>query len=185
MNEFPVLQTKRLILRAFKMNDAPVVQFLAGDFAIADTTSTIPHPYPNGAAEDWISTHETDLLMDRGIDWAIARRQDSCLIGAITIRIKENEKAEIGYWIGKPYWGQGYCSEAAQEVLEYGFLVKGLNRIYAFHFSRNPASGRVMQKIGMNQEGILRHHEKRWGKYEDLVVYGILRTEFNQINSTN
>jgi [ribosomal protein S5]-alanine N-acetyltransferase len=179
VNEFPILRSARLILRAFKLNDASVVQRLAGDFAIADTTSTIPHPYPDGAAEDWISTHESVWMMDRAFHWAIVTLAASTCIGAVSLSHidRDDNHAEIGYWIGKPYWGKGYCTEAARRVVEFAFEEMNLNRIYAYHFTRNPASGRVMQKIGMRQEGLLQQHTKRWDKYEDLALYAILKSE--------
>jgi [ribosomal protein S5]-alanine N-acetyltransferase len=87
----------------------------------------------------------------------------------------------MGYWIGKQYWGHGYCTEAAGAVVKYGFDVLRLNRLYAIHFTRNPASGRVMQKISMKHEGHLRQDQKRWGKFEDLEIYGILKSEFKNL----
>ena len=83
----------------------------------------------------------------------------------------------MGYWIGVPYWNKGYCSEAAKALIGYGFDELGLNRVFAEHMVRNPASGRVMEKAGMTYEGTLRQHVKKWDRYEDLKVYGILRTE--------
>ena len=91
---------------------------------------------------------------------------------------REHEKAELGYWIGKPYWNNGYASEAAISVLKFGFEDLDLRRIHAHHLSRNPVSGRVLQKIGMQHEGHLRQHILKWGKYEDIDMYGILKTEF-------
>ena len=79
---------------------------------------------------------------------------------------------------GRLYWEQGYCTEAAEAVLRYGFEVLGLNRIESRHFKRNPASGRVMQKIDMKHEGLLRQAYKKWGKYEDWEIYAILKDEY-------
>jgi [ribosomal protein S5]-alanine N-acetyltransferase len=90
----------------------------------------------------------------------------------------EYGRAEMGYWIGRPYWGRGYCTEAARELLRYGFENLGLARIFACHFKENEASGRVMRKLGMTREGDLRHHVIKWGVPQDLVLYGILRSEF-------
>ena len=82
--------------------------------------------------------------------FAVTRRADGILIGAIGIHISlQSHSGEISYWIGVPYWGQGYCTEAARAVLKYGFEVLNLNRIQTRHISENPASGRVMQKLGM------------------------------------
>ena len=83
----------------------------------------------------------------------------------------------MGYWIGKPFWGQDYCTKAARAMLDFGFGPWELNRIHAYHFVRNPASGRVMAKIGMQYEGLLRQHVIKWGQFEDLALYGILRSD--------
>jgi RimJ/RimL family protein N-acetyltransferase len=92
---------------------------------------------------------------------------------------QEYQRAELGYWIGKPYWRKGYCTEAAEAVLRYGFQVLGLNRVYATHMTRNPRSGRVMQKIGMKHEGQMRQAWKRWNKFEDVEMYAVLKSEYN------
>jgi len=86
----------------------------------------------------------------------------------------EHRRAELGYWIGRPWWGNGFATEAARAVVGQAFAGLGLARVFAHHFVSNPASGRVMQKIGMRQEGVLRRHVIKWGRCEDLVVYGIL-----------
>jgi RimJ/RimL family protein N-acetyltransferase len=87
-------------------------------------------------------------------------------------------RGELGYWIGKSYWGAGYATEAAAAVIEHGFTTLGLNRIHAHHMRRNPASGRVLQKLGMLYEGSLRQHFQRDGRFEDMECYGILRSEY-------
>jgi RimJ/RimL family protein N-acetyltransferase len=100
------------------------------------------------------------------------------LIGAMGLVIKGEGIAEIGYWIGVPYWNRGYASEAAAEIVRYGFEECGMDRIFACHFQRNPASGRVLQKVGMQYEGTLRRHLVKWGERIDLAFYGILREEW-------
>jgi ribosomal-protein-alanine N-acetyltransferase len=174
----PTLETERLILRPHNLADAPELQRLIGDRDIAFTTLNIPHPYEDGMAEEWIQARREKFEKGENIQFAIVHRVQGCLMGGVGLAIdKQNESAELGYWIGKPYWGQGYCTEAARAVLEYGFEVLGLNRVFSNHFTRNPASGRVMQKIGMKHEGHLRQAIKKWGKFEDWEVYGILRSE--------
>jgi RimJ/RimL family protein N-acetyltransferase len=91
---------------------------------------------------------------------------------------KQQNHAELGYWIGVPYWGCGYATEAARAMIQYGFDVLKLNRIQASHFANNPQSGRVLRKIGMQHEGCLRQHYLKWGEYVDSKVYGILRSEY-------
>lgn len=175
----PTLHTERLILRPFEDGDAPRVQQLAGAFEIADMTLLVPHPYPDGAAEAWIATHEAEFLAGLRVHFAITRRADGSLLGAIGLGVnREHSRAEVGYWIGLPYWRQGYCTEAGRAVLDYGFGVFGLQRIFAHHLTRNPASGRVLQKIGLRPEGELRGHHVKWGRREDVRVHGMLREEW-------
>ncbi len=180
MTKQPILKTNRLILRPFTLSDASDVQRLAGDKDIASTTLLISHPYLDGMAEEWINKHREEFENGKQITFAIILREENCLLGAIGLSDidHEHETAEVGYWIGKPYWNQGYCTEAAKAILKYCFEVLKLNRVYARHFKRNTASGRVMQKIGMKYEGCLRQHFKKWGKYEDSEMYGILKDEF-------
>jgi ribosomal-protein-alanine N-acetyltransferase len=178
MAKRPKLVTERLLLRPFTLADAPVVQRLAGDRDIASNTLNIPHPYEDGMAEEWLSTHQEQFEQGESVIFAITLRDNDELIGAIGLTINQRyERAELGYWIGKPYWGNGYCTEAAEAVLHYGFTVLSLNRIHAYHMSRNPASGRVMEKIGMKYEGCSKQHVKKWGVFEDLKWYAILKSE--------
>lgn len=183
MAEQPCLLTERLLLRPFALADAPDVQRLAGEREISAYITTIPHPYPDGLAEQWIGTHREDFEQGKGATWAVTLRDGGTLIGAIGLTIhREDERAEMGYWIGRPCWGQGYCTEAARAVLHYGFTALGLNRIYAMHMRPNVASGRVMQKVGMRYEGRLRQHVLKWGVFEDLEVYSILKDEYQAMD---
>ncbi len=181
MKQRPTLETERLLLRPFEPSDAKDVQHLAGDRAIADTTLNIPHPYEDGMAEEWISTHQPKFEAGGLVNFAIVLRGTGELIGAMGLVIAARfERAELGYWIGKPYWGNGYCTEAGRAVFHYGFSTLKLNRIHASHLTRNPASGRVMQKLGMVHEGRARQHVKRWDRFEDLELYGLLRDEWSR-----
>lgn len=179
MPAIPELHTPRLLLRAFVPADAPAVQRLAGDQAIASTTLNIPHPYPDGVAEAWIATHAAAFDRGESLSLAVVLAATGELVGAVAlVHINlEHARAEIGYWIGKAYWGKGYCTEAAGALIDYAFRTLELNRIYAYHLTRNPASGRVMQKLGMVHEGGLRQHVLKWDAFEDLEVYGLLRDE--------
>ncbi|HNT66961.1 MAG TPA: GNAT family N-acetyltransferase [bacterium] len=185
MKQIPTLETARLLLRPFRLDDAADVQRLAGDWAIADTTLNLPHPYPDGAAEEWISSHQEKFDRGEALVFAIERKADSILAGAIGLhQMVPGHQAEMGYWIGKPYWQQGYCTEAGEGVLNFAFTDLGLVRVHACHFSRNPASGRVMQKLGMRHEGTRRQHVEKWGRYEDLELYGVLREEWEKSRSS-
>jgi len=170
------LKTKRLLLRPPTMDDAPSIQQLVSAHEIALNTLLIPHPYPEGGAAEWLSRQGKN---PNDHTFAITLRKRRDLIGAIGLEVKpEHDRGEIGYWIGVPYWGLGYMTEAARAVVGWAFEELALNRIFAQHFTRNPASGRVLQKIGMRHEGTLRQHNKKWDEYLDVEVYGIVRSEW-------
>jgi len=125
MSERSSLKTERLILRPFVLKDAPNIHQLLQERDIADTLLTMPYPYEKGMAEEWIRTQDAASDKGEAIHFAITHRQISYLIGSIGLMniIKEYERSELGYYIGKPYWNQGYCTEAARAVLKYGFEV--------------------------------------------------------------
>ena len=152
----PELRTTRLLLRPFRLEDAPMVQQLAGDSRVADTTANVPNPYSDGVAEVWIATHDSNALEGQSYTWAIANLESDELMGCISLILNRHSGAEMGYWLGVPYWDHGFMSEAARAVIEAGFSGLKLHRIVARHFVRNPASGRVMQKSGMTLIGTMR-----------------------------
>lgn len=170
-----------MILRPFRLTDANDVQTLAGHRKVASTTYNIPHPYEDGMAETWISKHEETFRQGKGVVYAMTLKEGGNLIGAISLMgLILGHKAELGYWVGVPYWGKGYCTEAGKALLGYGFSVLDLNRIHACYFTRNPASGRVMKKLGMSYEGTQRQHTLKWGKYEDITLMAILKKEWGK-----
>jgi len=177
--QIPTLTTRRLILRPFRLEDAKEVQRLAGAYEIARTTLNIPHPSKDGMAESWIQTHQQEFEKGENVVFAITHREQNYLIGATGLSSikKEFDTAELGYWIGVPYWNNGYGTEAAAAIIKFGFTDLNLNRIYAHHFKQNPSSGRIMQKVGMTHEGSLRQHVKKWDRYIDIEVYGILKED--------
>ena len=173
----PTLQTARLVLRPFAASDAARLSELAGAVEIADTTISIPHPYSLQQAMDWIAGHESQ----RGrVIFAITEEGSAQLAGCVELRDLDSEHAqgELSFWVGKPFWGFGYATEAGAVVVQLGFESLDLNRIYAFHMARNPASGRVLQKLGLQREGLLRQRVRKWGRFEDVLAYAILRADF-------
>ena len=174
-----ILETERLILRPLELSDAPVIQELAAHPDIAATTLNMPHPYPAGAGERFIQSLIDNHDKTPDFVLGIVRKADQQLMGAISFRPDaRHQRAEIGYWIGVPYWNQGYTSEAARRLVDYGFAERDLHRICASYFSHNIASRRVMEKAGMTYEGTLRQHVERSGKFYDLGFCGILRSEW-------
>jgi len=161
-----------VVLRRFVAADAPRVELLAGDALVAETTALIPHPYPPGAALEWIATHEAATAAAREYVYAITD-PGGVLVGAIGLRPLPGEHENIGYWIGRPYWSRGYATAAAQALIAVGFGLIDLPAITASHLVRNPASARVMEKCGMTLLRTDRREHR--GAVEDFCVRGITR----------
>ncbi len=177
MNVLPLatLETERLKLRPYTEADIPELLPLVGTRGVAATTLRIAHPYTEEDARAFLAlTQEPDKL------WlAIVMRSDGRQIGGIGLRLhQEHQHAELGYWLGVQHWGQGYATEAARAMLRHGFEVLKLHRIFASHFGHNPASGRILRKLGMRYEGCQREHLCKWGKFVDSELYGLLRREW-------
>jgi RimJ/RimL family protein N-acetyltransferase len=178
-----MLRTPRLLLRPFRADDGPAVQRLAGAREVADTTLNVPHPYPDGAAEAWIGAQPVAWEEGRAVALAICEaapgEDDGPLVGAIGLHlVPEHAQAELGYWIAVDRWNRGYATEAGRAMLGLAFDTLRLHRVQARHFTRNAASGRVMQKLGMRFEGVQRGALRRWGVFEDVAVYAILADEW-------
>jgi [ribosomal protein S5]-alanine N-acetyltransferase len=172
----PTLRTERLVLRPFRASDAALVAEYAGDADVARNTLTIPHPYPAGHAETWIAGQGAAWTEGRRASFAVCLADGDTLCGAMGLEIERlHARAELGYWIGRPFWNRGFASEAARELVAFAFGELGLQRVFAFHFHWNSASGRVLEKVGMRREGFLRGHVLKAGKPIDEVLYGILR----------
>jgi [ribosomal protein S5]-alanine N-acetyltransferase len=176
------IQSDRLLFRAFSLDDAAAIARLAGNQLIADTTISIPHPLSETQATDWILARVSNTCSGREASFVIAKT-DGELIGSIGLRDIEttHRKAELGFWVGVDFWGKGYATEAAQRMIRLGFEVLNLNRIYAHHMVRNPASGHVLSKVGMRPEGLLRQAVNKWGTFEDVVLCAILRCDWNNL----
>ena len=179
MSATPTLRTAHLLLGTFAAEDAPELQRLAGAREIADTTVSIPHPYDLDHALAWIGQQRREAVRGRATNFAIRLLPEGALIGSAGLRDIDPEhlQAELGFWIGKEWWGQGYAREAAEAVIQFGFESLGLNRICAHHMARNPAAGKVLQALGMRQEGLLRQRVRKWGVYEDVVLYAVVRDD--------
>jgi [ribosomal protein S5]-alanine N-acetyltransferase len=176
----PSLHTDRLILGGFHLEDAAELQQLAGAREIADTTLRIPHPYRLEHALAWIEQQNSPAAADEIANFAVRLLATGQLVGCVGLRDinVQQRQAELGFWIAVDCWGRGYAREAARAVLRFGFEMLDLNRICAHHMGRNPASGRVLQAIGMQREGVVRQRVQKWGVYEDVVLYAVLRDEW-------
>lgn len=172
------------MLRALELEDAPAVTRLAGEKEIAATTLRIPHPYEQCMAEKWIGSLEQLRADGRTACFAVCVHEGRELVGCISLEIEPaHRRAELGYWIGRPHWNRGYATEAGSAVLEFGFDMLHLHRIYASHFASNPASGKVLKKIGFKEEGRLRDHLEKWGSFHDSVLWGLTEDDYLKLAS--
>ncbi|WP_292009128.1 GNAT family N-acetyltransferase [Chryseobacterium sp.] len=176
MNEFPIIQTERLIISEFRDSDIPLIVEYLQDRVFSEMTSNIPYPYHKEDAEFWLKMSKEAFDNKTGYTFAI-RDKNEKIIGAIGIHDRDDDKAELGYWLGVPYWNQGYVTEAAKAVIQFGLETLGLNKIFATHFLGNPSSGKVMQKAGMEYEALLKQHLKKDGVYFDVAMYSVLKNK--------
>jgi RimJ/RimL family protein N-acetyltransferase len=145
----PVLETKRLALRAPRLEDAKAVAALANDRRIAENTARIPHPYRVSDAETFIA----GANKPGGEGVFLITLQDETLIGACGI-MNQEQGGELGYWLGVPYWGKGYATEALHAVIDYAFTDLGHEALQAGARVTNPASRRVLEKCGFQWTGV-------------------------------
>jgi RimJ/RimL family protein N-acetyltransferase len=145
----PVLETKRLALRASRPEDAKTVAALANDRRIAENTARIPHPYQTSDAEGFI----TGANKAGGEAMFLITLRDETVIGACGIMLQE-QTPELGYWLGVPYWGKGYATEALHAAIDYAFTDLGHEALQAGARVTNPASRRVLEKCGFQWTGV-------------------------------
>lgn len=139
-------KTRRLLLRPLRDTDAPQIATLAGDWDVARMTDRIPYPYTSAAAMEWIHG------LPEG-EHVFAIEREGTLIGLCGVMSRAPGEAEIGYWLGKPWWGKGFATEAAAQVMRYCFKDLKLTRLTCCHYVDNPASARVIKKLGFEQTG--------------------------------
>jgi RimJ/RimL family protein N-acetyltransferase len=142
----PIIETSRLFLRPLRTGDAPEFLALAGDWDVARMTSDIPHPLLPSHAKAWL---EPD-----GSDVRFAIELGGRMIGCVGYFMRTSGAAELGFWLGRNHWGLGFATEAAGAVVKYGFSANEHQRFSSAHFVDNPASGRVLAKIGFEPVGL-------------------------------
>ena len=162
------------------MDDAHSIAMRAGDKNVARFLIAVPSPYPVALAARWIQARIAWWPQARGLTLAITRHgKPNELIGTVSLRrYARDRRAELGYWLGQDAWGQGYATEAADALVDFGFSKLGLQRIYAQVLDGNDASCRVLEKLGMLSEGIRRAHVRKGKRLCDVHMFGMLRDEW-------
>ena len=139
-----ILESERLILRPPRPSDIQSMTVWLSDFDVARMTSRVPHPYGEGDAEAFVAMADEHRFV-------IQRKSDGLFLGMTGLHTEDGD--EFGYWLGKPFWGQGYATEAAHRLVRYAFEALDLQTVHAGWFYDNPASGRVLAKLGARHNG--------------------------------
>jgi RimJ/RimL family protein N-acetyltransferase len=145
----PVLETKRLSLRAPRLKDTKALAALANDRRIAENVARIPHPYKGSDAESFIAGANKEV----GEPVFLITLRDAGVIGACSLTMQD-DMPELGYWLGVPYWGKGYATEALHAVIDYAFTDLAHEALQAGSRVTNPGSRRVLEKCGFQWTGV-------------------------------
>ena len=174
----PVLETEDLILRRPLLKDAKDIFRYASDPEVARYVLWDPH---RSVSETRSFVRDLRLRARAGYpsSWVVVLRETETVIGTIGFMwySAENRSAELGYSFSREHWNRGYATQALKAVSDAAFRSLPLNRLEAQHDVRNPASGRVMQKCGFRQEGVLRSRILNKGEYVDVALYALLRSD--------
>lgn len=147
----PTLKTERLLLRAFSAEDASAVQAHCGNWNIARMLARVPHPYGHDLASRWIASHAAEWRS--GDEHTFCIELDGDAVGAVGLRRTAVATYELGYWLGEPWWGNGFVTEAARRAMRFAFEELGAEKLTSGHYLDNPASGRVLEKCGFRYTG--------------------------------
>jgi [ribosomal protein S5]-alanine N-acetyltransferase len=179
--DFPRLETERFLLRELVEADAPALFKYFSDpdytrYLSFDTHMTIDQ------TKEFIAAMRELYQQKDSLRWAIQLKESQELVGTAGLHFwkREIRCAEVGYHIGKPYWGRGYASEVLRAMVKFGFQQMNLNRIEGYHNAGNDASGRVMQKLGFKQEGVVRQGAFKANQFVDKLWFSLLREEYFQ-----
>lgn len=178
-NQFPVLETDRLLLKQILLDDAKDLFIILSD----DEVARYEYFYPLKSIEEvekFIKRYDNEFNEEEEITWGMYLKDSNRLIGTCCIGDFEesSERCEIGYTVAKDMWNNGYATEALAEILNFGFNDVKLNRIEATITPGNDASVRVLDKLGFMKEGIVRERDLIKGKLEDGIIMSLLRREY-------
>ncbi|MCP4713092.1 MAG: GNAT family N-acetyltransferase [Planctomycetes bacterium] len=173
------LPGKKVRLRKVKPSDAEAIYHNIKDKAMVKWTSHIPHPYPRSLADQYMRLCQK--LWREGTQYTFSVfSQETCelvgLAGLMHVNGK-HKNAELGYWVGKKYWNQGFATEAVGLVLQLGFKHLKLERIYAGTYDKNIPSQKVLTSCGFKHEGTMRKAVYRYRNWHDMYNFGILKSE--------
>lgn len=177
--KFPPLNTKRLLLREIELSDTKTLFNYWSDIEVTRYLNI--DPFINmGQALNMMRLLKSLFIRKEGIRWVIVRKKDNAVIGTCGFNswIKKSSRGEIGYELGREYWGNGYATEALAEIIKYGFNIMELNRIEAFAVPEAVRSINILKKFGFKKEGTLREYGHWNGQYWDENIYSLLKRDW-------
>jgi RimJ/RimL family protein N-acetyltransferase len=167
-----LIETERLRLRAIEPRDAELITKFLADYEISKMLATVPHPYTRAHFEEFLAGDRAAAANRTSFVRAIDAEGLVGMMGLSDIQAIEGGRiATLGYWVGRPFWGRGYASEAARALVDHAFARAGFAGLKSGYFKENPASGRVLAKIGFRTAGeSLRHSLARGADVEHFDV---------------
>ncbi len=175
---YPVIATARLRLRAFETADTPRLVALASE--MADATIGVSHPTTTEYAQRWIESHALAWEARQSLHWAVSTLADDRVVGyagLLDIDL-ESQQAELSLWVGGRSERRGYTADSAQAVLAFAFTALGMNRVYGSHTAKHPRFPRILTRIGMRREGLLRQRVRTSEQFADVLVWAVLKADW-------
>ena len=167
------------MLRPFTLEDASDVQHLAGNWNVAQMVGSVPHPYPDGLAAKWIAGHAAAREEGNGYPFAVVHKGQ--LIGSVGLTQGSTGMA-LGYWIGEPWWGRGFATEAALRTVRFGFEDLRLDALVASHRVENDGSARVLMKCGFRYTHDGEHWSESLGRDVAVRYLALARDRFEAVS---
>lgn len=175
-----IVVNEQVHLSEIRLSDKQAIVRHLNDRDVYERTLRIPFPYTAACADDWLAlVARIAEQQGRAVHWAIRDAAEN-LIGACGFdgfQVGQSHQAEIGYWLGKPYWGRGIMSAVVERLCQYAFQEFGLVKIIAHVFAPNLASARVLEKCGFQPEGFLRKHVVKDGQFLDARLFARFKSE--------
>ncbi|MCE7793802.1 GNAT family N-acetyltransferase [Salipaludibacillus sp. CUR1] len=169
-------------MRPYEIQDAESVFKVVKLKEIAETTISMPHPYPRETVDWWINFVRENMEKGNAYEFGLYLKDrpseyvGNC--GFVSVS-KQHNHGELGYFTNPDHWNKGYSTEACSKLLEFGFNTLGLERVFGRCMAKNTASKRVMEKCGLKVEGIAKHEILKWDHYEDVIHLGLIRSKWD------
>ncbi|MBD3257957.1 GNAT family N-acetyltransferase [candidate division GN15 bacterium] len=182
----PTLRGERIRIRPFRRSDAEVWGALANDPDVARYLPRMPHPVPSDAPPNWVREAHRAARQDSAYKFAIELGGKPGMIGVISLTClnHQDRNAEVGFWLGRQYWRNGYVTEALNLVLSFAFRDLNLHRVWALALGPNESSKRLLERAGFAREGVWREGCRMHNRWHDVCSYGILESEFRALDSS-